>query len=159
MHFLPMTEMAVLQFCVKLLIRCILETMSKSQTYNEMAIGNLLVLAQLDWPQEEEIVPSLLEQIKARGSFHYYLFQSYVINVDILEELTFLWTNQGGQITLDIVPHLGQRRIGTRGADKGVKEEIKQAIRRQIARSNEPINQLILQFIMQERNYILQSIM
>lgn len=85
-----------------------------------MAIGNIAVLVQLDWPEEEDRIPPLMEQIQQRGSFHYYLFQvltnsifywllkpyfqSYIINVDILEELTYLWTNQ---ITLDIVPHLG----------------------------------------------------
>lgn len=52
-----------------------------------------------------------------------------------------------------------QRRIGTRGADKGVKEEIRQALKRQIARSNEPIDQLVLTFITQERGHILQTLM
>lgn len=33
--------------------------------------------------------------------------QNYIINVDILEEITYLWTSQGGQIHLDILPHLG----------------------------------------------------
>lgn len=49
-----------------------------------------------------------------------------------------------------------QRRIGTRGADKGAKEEIKQAIRRQIARSNESVDELLVKFITQERSQILQ---
>lgn len=51
-----------------------------------------------------------------------------------------------------------QRRIGTRGADKGVKEEIKQAIKRQIARSNEKIDELIINFIMNESQQILQTL-
>lgn len=76
-------------------------------TYNELAIGNLLVLCQLDWPQEMDVVPPLMEQIQQRSSFHYYCFQNYIINVDILEEITYLWAGHGGQITLDIIPHLG----------------------------------------------------
>ncbi|KAK9874773.1 hypothetical protein WA026_005580 [Henosepilachna vigintioctopunctata] len=155
LHFLPLTQLVVIQYCVKLLLRCVTESLQK-HNYNEMAIGHALVLAQLDWPQEEEFIPPLMEKIKLHGSFHYPLFQNYIINVDILEELTFLWTNQGGQITLDIIPHLGQRRIGTRGADKGAKEEIKQAIRRQVARSNEKLDELLVKFITHERNQILQ---
>lgn len=75
--------------------------------YSELAIGHVLVLVQMDWPQEEEVVPSIMQQIHQHGSFNYILFQNYIINVDILEEITYLWTNQGGQITLDIIPHLG----------------------------------------------------
>lgn len=50
-----------------------------------------------------------------------------------------------------------QRRIGTRGADKGAKEEIKQAIRRQVARSNENLDELLIKFITQERSQIIQT--
>lgn len=144
-------------------------------TYNELAIGNMLALVQYDWPQEMDLVPALMEQIQQRGSFHYHWFQNYIVNVDILEEITYLWTSQGGQITLDIIPHLGlsyliiivkilltfilyfrQRRIGTRGSDKGAKEEIKQAIRRQVLRCNEPMEELIIKFLNQERGNILQ---
>ncbi|KAF5298601.1 hypothetical protein FQR65_LT09696 [Abscondita terminalis] len=135
LHFLPITQMTILQYCTKLLIRCIKDNMLKQpNNYNELSIGHILVLLQLDWPQEEDLLPLIIEQIRQRGAFSYLLFQAYIINVDILEELTYLWTEQGGQITLDILPHLGQRRIGTRGADKGVKEEIKHTIKRQIAR-------------------------
>lgn len=158
MHFLSLTHNSVLQLCVKLLLRCIRENLAK-QTYNELGIGHILVLLQFDWPQEEDLLPTLVEQIRQRGAFSYMLFQGYIINVDILEELTYLATEQGGQITLDILPHLGQRRIGTRGADKGAREEIRLAIRRQIARSNEALDQLMVKFISQERGHILQSLM
>lgn len=51
-----------------------------------------------------------------------------------------------------------QRRIGTRGSDKGVKEEIKQVIKRQISRSNEPLDELTIKFLTQERGNILQTL-
>ncbi|KAG5882634.1 hypothetical protein JTB14_001824 [Gonioctena quinquepunctata] len=157
LHYLPMTRMAILQFLVKILLRCIKENMSK-HSYSELSIGHIFALVQLDWPQEEDFVPPLLELIQQHRSFQYHNFQSYILNVDILEEITYLWTSQGGQIHLDILPHLGQRRIGTRGADKGVKEEIKQAIRRQISRSNENLDELLIGFIMNERAQILQTL-
>lgn len=154
LHFLPLTQQSVLQYCTKLLIRAISD--SSVSNYPDLSIGNILVLSQLDWPQEEEKIPPLLHQIKQRGAFHYYLFQSYIVNVDILEELMYLWV---GQVVLDVVPHLGQRRIGTRGSDKGFKEEIRQAIKRQVARSNEPLDQLIITFITQEKGHISQTLM
>ncbi|KAI4457965.1 hypothetical protein MML48_7g00019179 [Holotrichia oblita] len=154
LHFLPLTKLSILQMCTKLLVRSILE--KAEGNYADLAIGNILVLSQLDWPQEEERLPSLLKQIQQRGAFQYYLFQTYVVNVDILEELTFLWTHQ---VVLDVVPHLGPRRIGTRGADKGVKEEIRQAIKTQVCRSNDALDQLIISFITKERESILQALM
>ncbi|VEN62748.1 unnamed protein product [Callosobruchus maculatus] len=159
LHYLPLTRKSVLQYLVKILLRCIKDNMHKSSAYNELAIGHIFVLIQLDWPQEEDMLPPLLEQIHQHKSFQYHFFQSYIINVEILEELTYLWTNQGGQVQLDILPHLGQRRIGTRGADKGVKEEIKQAIRRQIARSNETVDDLIITFMTNERTQIIPSLL
>ncbi|CAH1174144.1 unnamed protein product [Phaedon cochleariae] len=157
LHYLPLTRMAILQYLVKVLLRCVRENMAK-HSYSELSIGHTFVLSQLDWPQEEDFIPPLLEQIQQHRSFQYHNFQNYIINVDILEEITYLWTSQGGQIQLDILPHLGQRRIGTRGADKGVKEEIKQAIRRQIARSNERVDELLVNFILNERAQILQTL-
>ncbi|CAG9860599.1 unnamed protein product [Phyllotreta striolata] len=156
-HYLPLTRIAILQFLTKILTRCIKENM-QHQSSADLSIGHIFTLTQLDWPQEEDMIPPLLEKIKQSRSFQYHNFQNYIINVDILEELTYLWTNQGGQIQLDILPHLGQRRIGTRGADKGVKEEIKQAIRRQITRSNEKLDDLLVSFILNERAQILQTL-
>ncbi|CAH0553252.1 unnamed protein product [Brassicogethes aeneus] len=153
LHYLPLSRFSVLQYLVKILLRSIWDNLEK-MNYSELSIGNIFALVQLDWPQEEELIPPLIEHIKQNGSFHYPLFQNYLVNVDILEELTYLWT-QGGQITLDILPHLGsQRRIGTRGADKGAKEEIKQCIKRQIARSNENLDELLENFITLERYHI-----
>ncbi|KAJ8914953.1 hypothetical protein NQ315_002477 [Exocentrus adspersus] len=157
LHYLPLTRLAILQYLVKILIRCIKDNIIK-HGYNELSIGHIFTLVQLDWPQEEDFIPPLLEQIQQHRSFQYHNFQSYIINVDILEEITYLWTSQGGQIHLDILPHLGQRRIGTRGSDKGIKEEIKQAIRRQIMRSNEKLDELLINFIQNERTHILQCL-
>jgi hypothetical protein len=43
--------------------------------YSELAIGHILTLVQLDWPQEEEFVPPLMDEIQQHGSFNYVLFQ------------------------------------------------------------------------------------
>ena len=50
-----------------------------------------------------------------------------MINMDIIEELTYLSTPNGGSVSLDIVPGAGRgtSRPGTRGANRGEKEDFK----------------------------------
>ena len=57
---------------------------------------------QIDWPQESAMLSVITEIIKSRKAFCYPFFQAYIINVDILEELTYLWTEHGGGVSLDI---------------------------------------------------------
>jgi len=67
-----------------------------------LSIGHALVLIQIDWPQEANLLTTITERILNRGSFIYPLFQSYIICIDILEELTYLWSDHGGGVSLDI---------------------------------------------------------
>jgi hypothetical protein len=71
---------------------------------NDLAIGHIITLLQFDWPLEEELMIHLMERIRQQGSFTYSLFQNYIVNVDVLEEFMYLSTEQGGGITLDIMP-------------------------------------------------------
>ncbi|KAJ8729448.1 hypothetical protein PYW08_001029 [Mythimna loreyi] len=157
LHFLPLTKVAIMHYFCTLLIRILL---TDTTTITDLAYGHMLVLMQLGWPQEEAIFIHILDVIRQKGVFHYHLFSSYIIHIDILEEFYFIWNEHGNNVVLDILPnsqqHLGQRRIGTRGADKGVKEDFKQAMKTQVARSNESILNLMVQFITSERNYFLQ---
>ncbi|XP_015176481.1 PREDICTED: integrator complex subunit 10 isoform X3 [Polistes dominula] len=131
-------------------------------TVGDLAIGHALVLMQIDWPQEASTLSIITERIINRGSFVYPLFQPYIICVDILEELTYLWTEHGGGVSLDIATGSGvlqSRRITTRGADKGVREEVKQAMRRQAARDGvDPLDELLQKFIVNEKSAILHSL-
>lgn len=142
---------------------------------------------QLDWPQEASILSTVIERILNRGSFVYPLFHSYIICVDILEELIYLWAEHGHAISLDLVAnpgvlqstyndalfntsieHIGRsckkkmildRRITTRGADKGVREEIKQIMRRQAARDGiDSLDELLQKFIVNEQDAILSTL-
>lgn len=158
LHYLPVTKVAVMHYFCTLLIRILLNSPNNS----DLSYGHMLVLMQLGWPQEEAVFIHIMDIIRQNGVFHYHLFSAYIIHIDILEELTFIWNEQGNNIALDILPnsqqHLGQRRIGTRGADKGVKEDFKQAMKAQVARSNESLLNLMIQFITSERTYLLQVI-
>lgn len=62
---------------------------------------------QIDWPQETSTLCTITERIINRGSFAYPLFQAYIICVDILEELVYLWTEHGHGISLDIATNSG----------------------------------------------------
>ena len=68
----------------------------------DWAIGNALVLMQIDWPQNAELLMTITERIVNSEAFRYPLFQTYVICIDILEELTYLWTEHGGSVALEI---------------------------------------------------------
>lgn len=158
LHFLPLTKVAIMHYFCTLLIRILLSTGKSS----DLVYGHILVLMQFGWPQEEAVFINIMDIIKQKGVFHYHLFTAYIIHIDILEELSFMWNDQANNVALDILPnsqHLGQRRIGTRGADKGVKEDFKQAMKAQVARSNESILNLMIQFITSERSYLLQILL
>ncbi|KAL0128271.1 hypothetical protein PUN28_003497 [Cardiocondyla obscurior] len=162
LHYLTLARFPILQYCCRLLLLAIKENFSLSGNIGDLAIGHALVLMQIDWPQEASILTTITERILNRGSFTYPLFQGYVICVDILEELTYLWTEHGGGVSLDITAGAGiiqNRRITTRGADKGVREELKQAMRRQAARDGvEPLDELLQKFIINEQGAILHSL-
>ncbi|XP_012288471.1 integrator complex subunit 10 isoform X2 [Orussus abietinus] len=161
-HFLALTKYSVLQYCCRLLLSAIKDNFSLTGGTGDLALGHALVLMQIDWPQEAATLSTITERIISRGAFGYPLFQSYIICVDILEELTYLWTEHGGGVSLDIAPGSGllqNRRIATRGADKGVREEVKQAMRRQAARDGiDPLEELLQKFIINEKASILHSL-
>ncbi|XP_076626592.1 integrator complex subunit 10 isoform X2 [Colletes latitarsis] len=162
LHYLTIARFPVVQYCCRLLLSAIKENFSLPGGVGDLAIGHALVLMQIDWPQEASTLSTITERIINRGSFTYPLFQAYIICVDILEELTYLWTEHGGGVSLDIATASGVlqiRRITTRGADKGVREEVKQAMRRQAARDGiDSLDELLQKFIINEKAVILHSL-
>ncbi|OXU21816.1 hypothetical protein TSAR_001848 [Trichomalopsis sarcophagae] len=162
LHYLPLTRFTVLQYCCRLLLTAIKESFSWPGGGGDLAIGNALVLLQIDWPQEAGMMSIITQKIMSRRCFSYPLFQAYIICVDILEELTYLWTDHGGGILLDIAVNTGilqNRRISTRGADKGVREEVKQTMRRQAARDGvDALDELLQRFILNEKKALQHSL-
>lgn len=71
---------------------------------NELTLGHILVLMQLDSPIDEEVLNEITAMIHHRGGFTYPIFTSYIINVDILEQFAFLSSDQGPKVPLDILP-------------------------------------------------------
>lgn len=110
-------------------------------------MGHALVLLQLDWPLEQTMTEKIFSLIRNRENFTYLVYSKYIINIDIVEEFMSLWYTN---CNLTFVPPHStqpQRRIGTRGADKGVKEDFKQFMKQQVIRSEEDICSLVVHFI------------
>lgn len=124
-------------------------------------LGNLLVLLQLDWPEEQPLAEYIFNIIQTKGHFIYLQFTNYIICVDMIEQFMSMWYSHGGDVHLEFSPsqaNLPSKRIGTRGADKGVKDDFKQIIKQQILKCNDDIESLIQHFITQEHMRLVQNI-
>lgn len=123
-------------------------------------LSTILVLIQLNYPAEIQSAEFVFDRIRTKQSFSYPDFTTYIICPDFSEEFMYLYTHEN-KIQLELsVPAATSltRRIGTRGADKGIKDEFKQLIRKQMARSNEDIDSLIVQYITQQRDLLMKLI-
>ncbi|XP_014214813.1 integrator complex subunit 10 [Copidosoma floridanum] len=164
LHYLTLARYPIVQYCCKLLLSAIKDSFSWPGGGGDLALGHALVLMQIDWPQEVQFLHVILERILNRRSLSYPLFTAYVINVDILEELAYIWSDDhvGGGVFLDIATTTGvlqNRRISTRNADKGQREEIKQIIRRQVARDGvDALDELLQRFILNEKKALQHSL-
>lgn len=160
---LPLTRRAILQFCVKVLVAKLnLKLNNPASEVSDTIIGYLLILLQLDWPNEMGLAQQIFNIITSRRSMLFLDFSKYVILVDFIEEFSYMWHPQGGEIHLEFTAtpiNIGQRRIGTRRADKGVKDDFKLILRQQIARCNEDMEALIIQFILQEQTHLFNELM
>ncbi|XP_048236906.1 integrator complex subunit 10-like isoform X1 [Haliotis rufescens] len=154
------SESEIIPYCIQLLITCLKERISNHN--NDLNLGHLIVLLQYDWPKYESIFLDVIQKIQKQGSFTYNLFFSYVFNMDMLEELAFLDTQEGGRVSLDIMPTstraLAQQRTVTRGVNKGVKEDFRASLEKQVKTVSDPVNKVLLCFMMEERELLLQNI-
>ncbi|XP_040151464.1 integrator complex subunit 10 [Anopheles arabiensis] len=158
---MPLTKRAILHYLVQTLIVLLKPKLIEMECSSSL-LGNMLVLSQLNWPHESTTVEIIFELIKTRRQFTYLHFTSYVIQAEIIEEFMHLWTHSP-DVKLELaMPQqslaTGARRIGTRGADKGVKEDFKLIIRQQVARSNDDIDELLLQFLQQQHVALAQNV-
>ncbi|XP_026271877.1 integrator complex subunit 10 isoform X2 [Frankliniella occidentalis] len=171
-HLLPLTRTSVLQYCVHLILSALQHFVSQppgggaTTTELDMCVGNMLVLLQLElgdtnqpMPGAIDLLTKLVSHIRSRSSFSYPIFTNYIVNTDILEEIMHLATKQEGSVAFEIAPPsstqlTSQRRISTRGVDKGAKEDFKSAMRRQVARSDEPVESLLIKFLTSEQDYV-----
>lgn len=103
LHFMAVNHTEIVQYSVSILVASLRDRAYRNGNC-DLAIGHLIVLLQYDWPNNSSLLEESLEKIRRQGQFAYKLFSSYVIQVDILEEIAYLVTDQGGAINMDIFP-------------------------------------------------------
>jgi len=166
-RLLPLTRPAVLTYCCRLLTSLLQDKALQPGPLGDTAAGQLITIIQYNWPEERELFHHLLSRVRTRETFSYPLFCNHVVNIEILQEVMFLASEQGGGLLLDILgtgPGQGGTvaaagsRPGTRGANRGEREEFKNAMRRQAARSNESIEQIIVDFLTGQTDLLLQTL-
>lgn len=157
----PCTEAEIMPYCIQMLLTCFKDRIFGGKVTNNL-IGHTLVLLQYDWPTNAPLFLQIMKKILKQGNFNYNLFFNYIINGDILEEFSFIKTQEGGKVQLDILPVstavIAQQRTVTRGVNKGVTEDFKVMMEKQIRRSDESPEKLVRLFLKEERAALLSAL-
>lgn len=176
MIFLPLTKIALIQYCTRA-ITSRLSRMLFEPNCSDRLLADLLALLQLSPDKDVLLKQHIFNLITQRKSFNLHILSNYIIATDIIEELAFIWNSQqqddanfeltgsptgssssGAPGATNAAGAAQPRRIGTRGADKGARDEFKSLIRQQIARCNENVPNLVANFITQEQLTLAQHI-
>ena len=166
-HFLPFTKQHVLAYICRVLIYVLKDKcLQPVASDDDLNIGHVIVLMQYIFPEERDLFFMLLQRIRMRETFSYPLFSTYVIHVEFLEEFAFLLSDATAKVALDLTTTTaatsstttGQRRMGTRGANRGEKEEVRAALKRQVLRSHECLDDIIVDFLVTNRDSVVQSL-
>lgn len=165
-HFLPFTRHHILAFCARILIYILKDrALQPTSSNNDVTLGHVLVLLQYIFPEEKDLMLMMIHKIKQKDSFSYPLFSSYIVQIELLEEFAHLLRDPSCKVALDLSPSStlqsgsqSQRRVGTRGANRGEKEEVRMAIVKQVAKSQEPLDELLISFFEENHDSILECL-
>ncbi|KAH8303842.1 hypothetical protein KR018_011622 [Drosophila ironensis] len=170
MVFLPLTRTALVQYCVGAVVSRLSRKVYEPNCSDRL-LSDLLVLQQLNLLNDVLLTQQIFSMIKQRKSFTLRTLSTYIIAIDLIEELTHIWNSQQeDNFELTGSPTNGAgggppaqasastRRIGTRGADKGARDEFRAITRQQIGRCNENMITLLANFISQEHLMLAQHI-
>uniref|UniRef100_A0A4W3JNY1 Integrator complex subunit 10 n=1 Tax=Callorhinchus milii TaxID=7868 RepID=A0A4W3JNY1_CALMI len=172
LKLLPCTSKAVMPYCLQLMLACF-KLRAFTDNRDDLALGHVIVLLQLDWPRGENLFLKAIDKICHLGSFQYENFFNYVTNIDMLEEFAYLRTTEGGKIHLELLPNQGllinimpscdnhcstQHHTVTRGITKGVKEDFRLAMERQVSRCAENLMVVLHRFCINEKIILLQTL-
>uniref|UniRef100_A0A8D3BQQ1 Integrator complex subunit 10 n=1 Tax=Scophthalmus maximus TaxID=52904 RepID=A0A8D3BQQ1_SCOMX len=183
LRLLPCTGKAVLPFCLQLMLACF-KLRAFTDNRDDLSLGHVVVLLQLDWPHGEMLFLKAVDKICQQGGLQYENFFNYVTNIDMLEEFAYLRTPEGGRIQLELLPNQGmliknpspalgvelntlllqgvqamdRHHTVTRGITKGVKEDFRLAMERQVSRCGENLLTVLHRFCINEKIIIIQSL-
>ncbi|XP_075412692.1 integrator complex subunit 10 isoform X2 [Tenrec ecaudatus] len=158
LKLLPCTSKALMPYCLRLMLACF-KLRAFMDNRDDMALGHVIVLLQHEWPRGENLFLKAVNKICQQGNFQYENFFNYVTNIDMLEELAYLRTQEGGRIHLELLPNQGmliKHHTVTRGITKGVKEDFRLAMERQVSRCGENLMVVLHRFCINEKILLLQ---
>ncbi|XP_055503678.1 integrator complex subunit 10 isoform X1 [Leucoraja erinacea] len=185
LKLLPCTSKTMMPYCLQLILACF-KLRAFTDIRDDLALGHVVVLLQLDWPRGENLFLKAVDKICQQGSFQYENFFNYVTNIDMLEEFAYLRTTEGGKIHLELLPNQGiliknsspplgllpqefklqpssqaadRHHTVTRGITKGVKEDFRLAMERQVSRCAENLMVVLHRFCIAEKIILLQTLM
>ncbi|XP_051865996.1 integrator complex subunit 10 isoform X2 [Pristis pectinata] len=161
LKLLPCTSKTMMPYCLQLMLACF-KLRAFTDIRDDLALGHVIVLLQLDWPRGENLFLKAVDKICQQGSFQYENFFNYVTNIDMLEEFAYLRTTEGGKIHLELLPNQGlliKHHTVTRGITKGVKEDFRLAMERQVSRCGENLMVVLHRFCISEKIILLQTLM
>ncbi|XP_067849764.1 integrator complex subunit 10 isoform X2 [Heptranchias perlo] len=161
LKLLPCTSKTMMPYCLQLMLACF-KLRAFTDIRDDLALGHVIVLLQLDWPRGENLFLKAVDKICQQGSFQYENFFNYVTNIDMLEEFAYLRTIEGGKIHLELLPNQGlliKHHTVTRGITKGVKEDFRLAMERQVSRCGENLMVVLHRFCINEKIILLQTLM
>uniref|UniRef100_A0A8D2ZJQ5 Integrator complex subunit 10 n=1 Tax=Scophthalmus maximus TaxID=52904 RepID=A0A8D2ZJQ5_SCOMX len=159
LRLLPCTGKAVLPFCLQLMLACF-KLRAFTDNRDDLSLGHVVVLLQLDWPHGEMLFLKAVDKICQQGGLQYENFFNYVTNIDMLEEFAYLPRRRNfpaGTVTLH-TPVLLVHHTVTRGITKGVKEDFRLAMERQVSRCGENLLTVLHRFCINEKIIIIQSL-
>ncbi|XP_078067115.1 integrator complex subunit 10 isoform X2 [Mustelus asterias] len=171
LKLLPCTSKAMMPYCLQLMLACF-KLRAFTDIRDDLALGHVIVLLQLDWPRGENLFLKAVDKICQQGSFQYENFFNYV--------------TKGGKIHLELLPNQGlliknsspplgvlpqefklqpssqtadRHHTVTRGITKGVKEDFRLAMERQVSRCGENLMVVLHRFCINEKIILLQTLM
>ncbi|XP_067899077.1 integrator complex subunit 10 isoform X2 [Heterodontus francisci] len=171
LKLLPCTSKAMMPYCLQLMLACF-KLRAFTDIRDDLALGHVIVLLQLDWPRGENLFLKAVDKICHQGSFQYENFFNYV--------------TKGGKIHLELLPNQGlliknsspplgvlpqefklqpssqtadRHHTVTRGITKGVKEDFRLAMERQVSRCGENLMVVLHRFCINEKIILLQTLM
>ncbi|XP_043915384.1 integrator complex subunit 10 isoform X2 [Protopterus annectens] len=160
LKLLPCTNKAVMPYCLQLMLACF-KLRAFTDSRDDLALGHVIVLLQHDWPKGENLFLKAVDKVCQQGNFQYENFFNYVTNIDMLEEMAYLRTQDGGKIHLELLPNQGmliKHHTVTRGITKGVKEDFRLAMERQVSRCGENLMVVLQRFCLNEKIILLQGL-
>lgn len=162
MYFMDFSNKQILQYCVAILLKLYKCKENVDEAYKDMTLGYLFILMQYDLDREFDLFHKCVDKIKKSKNFSFQKFFNYIINVDILEELSYLATPTGGNINLDILLtptfQASKQRAVTRGVNRGARDDLKQAFINQMVRCYDNLDNLYIEFFKEEHSFLLLTL-